>query len=305
MSLLDQAISGVSKHSRINLIYGPNSIGKTYFVANVPDILFADIEWGTKDETKVKRRLLPDKLPDYNSVVQLVNDFIKDNKGFKALAIDSLTTLDHYVTKSICEENHVKELGDIPFGKGTVLAKQRVREFMQLLRQLTNTGVDVWLIGHSQVKKHTDPTMMTQFDRFVLQLPEWFSNVVMQECDNVYFVKRKVSVTTDKTTKKTKGHGEGDKFLCTQYQAGYDAKNRLKLPSEIEFSYEKYIEALENFQPRSVDELKDKILQLITVTKTQNPELASIAETKLKEAGNDDEKLERIKNKLLNETLGV
>lgn len=300
MSLLSKVQTGVQKNSQMNVLYGPSGVGKTTFVSQFPNVLVLDIENGSKNLDLA--RLTSDDIPTYEVLVQTTKDFLTEKHQYKSLVIDSITTLEHYINKSVCAENNVKELGEIAYGRGMAFAKERLKDYITLLKQVQSAGYDVWLIGHSLVKKFSDPTLLQQFDRFSIQGTESFSAEIIRQADNVYFARNDIEVAIDKQTKKAKGIGGDVRTMYTRHNAAYDAKTRLNLPGELPFDYAEYTKAVANNAPRPSSDLIEDIKALITKLKPHDQATAEIAVKKLADAGDKNSQLQIIKNKLIEAT---
>ena len=301
MSLLAKAKSGVQPHAQLSTIYGPPGVGKTTFVSKVQGLLLADIEDGSKSLDIL--RLGSDDLPTFEALESLIQELLTTQHDNKAIAIDSVTTLEHLIAKKICQENNVNELADIAFGKGSLYAKEKLKGFLTKLVELKNTkNMDVWFIGHSQVKKFNDPTLLQQFDRYTLQCNEAFGQEIIRQCDNVYFVKYDVQTSVDKNTKKAKGISDGSRVMFTRYAAGFDAKTRLNLPESLPFDYDEYMKAVSSYAPKASNDIVKDIEALLIKLAPHDADLTALAKDKLKAAGNDNTKLQRVKEKLLDAT---
>jgi hypothetical protein len=291
MSLLSRVSTGVQVAPQMSTVYGPSGVGKTTFASKIPGVLLADIEDSSKslDATRLSSK----DLPDYNAVVSLVTELLSSPVTYKALAIDSVTTLEHYINRSVCEENGgVKELSDLAYGKGTSLAKEKLREFLNLCRKLQNEkNMDIWFIGHTLVKKFSDPMLLSSFDRYTIQANEGFGAEIIRQCDNAYFVKYNVDLAIDKNTKKAKGISDGERAMFTRHNAAYDAKTRLNLPEAIPFSYEEYAKAVASYGPKTSNDLVADIESLLVKTQGIDADLYKMAKEKLAVAAGDNSKL--------------
>lgn len=301
MSLLNKTQKGIQSTAYMSVLYGSPGVGKTSFIAKIPNVLVLDIESGSKNLDV--DRLSGDDVPDFDTLVQVTQDFLAGDHKFKVLAIDSVTTLEYYINKATCLENgKVKELSEIPFGKGVHLSKEKLKDYIALLKKIQNKGYDVWLVGHSLVKKFSDPTLLQQFDRYTIQAAEGFGQEVIRQSDNVYFVKHDVDLAIDKNTKKAKGIGGNDISLYTRFTAAYDAKTRLNLPSELAFDYAEYVKAVSDHSPKPTTELVKDIEALLAKLKPHDPSLHALATEKLSAAAGDNTKLQNIKAKLIDAT---
>jgi hypothetical protein len=300
MSLLSKVSNGVKEHKQISLVYGLPGIGKTTFLSRVGGVLIADIEDSSKALDVA--RISSSELKDYESLVAFLEEIKTTTHQYKAIAIDSVTTLEHYINNLICSQNGVKEVGEIPYGRGTAAVKEKLKEFMITLRSVANSGIDVWLAGHSLIKKFNDPTLLQQFDRYTLQCNEGFGQEIIRQCDNVYFIKYDVQTSVDKTTKKAKGISDGSRVMYTRYAAGFDAKTRLNLPESIPFDYDEYMKAVQSYAPKASNDIIKDIESLLIKLAPHDQELTALAKEKLAAAKGDNTKLQRIKEKLLDAT---
>lgn len=300
MSLLSKVQSGVQKSSYMSVIHGPSGVGKTTFYSKVSGALLLDIENGSKNLDVA--RLTADDIPNFEVLVQVTKDFLGGGHQYKALGVDSVTTLEHYINKAVCKENNVTELGDIPFGRGVNLSKEKLKDYLTLLKQVQEKGFDVWLIGHSLIKKFSDPQLMQTFDRYTLQAADGFAQEIIRQADNVFFARNEIDVAVDKQTKKAKGIGGDVRTMYTRYNAAYDAKTRLNLPAELPLDYSEYLQAVANNAPRPSLDLIADVKALITKLKPHDPATAETATTKMTEAGDNNEQLQKIKNRLTEAT---
>lgn len=71
---------------------------------------------------------------------------------FDTVTIDTVSLLWDLCEKYICSQNDVKELGDIPWGKGYSLCR---REFSDSLRRITLMGYGIVCIAHSESRVET------------------------------------------------------------------------------------------------------------------------------------------------------
>ncbi|MFN3453465.1 MAG: AAA family ATPase [Pseudobdellovibrio sp.] len=300
MSFLSKISSGVVKSKNMNVLYGERGLGKSWFISAYPNLLLLDIEDGSKNIPHANR-LSAENLPNYSAILDFLNEFELNDNGFKALGLDSITSLEKYILKHVCEEKGITDFTDVPF-KVKDLVNAELSNFLNRLKALQDKGYEIWLTGHALTKKFNDPTLFGQYDKFTIETSdEKIAKEIIRLSDNVYFVKQDVSVATDKT-KKGKGISDGTVSMFTRWQPAYDAKTRINLPSQIKFDIDTYLKCVNDNRPKPATELYEDIKSLILKLKPHDAATAQIAIEKLEAAKNDGSKLQIIKNKLIEAT---
>ena len=163
-----------------------------------------------------------------------------EKHDYKTVVIDSLDHLEPLIWKKVCEDNNVKSIEQLTYGKGYTMALDLWRDLLSGLRHLRdNQGMNVMLIAHHQIRKHADPEM-EQIDRYEIKLHAKASALVQESCDLVLFAKHKVMVKKEDTgfgNTRARGISTGKRVLCTVETPAYVAKNRFGLPDEIDLSW--------------------------------------------------------------------
>ena len=264
MNLLDQATSGVLIRPQITVLYGPNGVGKTTLACAHPEALIVDLEDGSGFVEGVMR-LTSQKVGSLAAVFGLVEELLSSNHKSKTLVIDSLDALESLIHKEICSKHEVESIEEVPYGKGFVMACERMEKLMLKLRGVRDAkSMNIILVGHSQVKTFTDPKANQAYDRYLLRANARLASVVKDLADNVYFINNKVLTKTDKNNLagKVKAFSTGERTIHTVWSHAYDAKSRYPVPTEIDFSLENIKEAVEALVPKGGDELMHSINQL-------------------------------------------
>lgn len=286
--------------SNISVIYGASGVGKSTFAAEFPSPLFIDIENGSRHLNVT--RLTSEELPKYSDLVETIKELAQGKHDFKTLVIDSLTVLEKYLEKHICGTKY-KDISDIPYGGGYAQLVDEGVSFMNLLRDVQKSGMEVLLIGHTREKNFTDAYDNSSYHRYVLQINDKLAEKIIALSDNVFFARNDVTVISGEKGTKAKAIGTGDRKLFTEWRPGADAKNRYSLPYELPLSYKSLKEAMDKFAENaklissgSPCSIKAEIKILISKAE---PVLVEKASTALADAGDDMQKLINIKTRLM------
>lgn len=228
---------GKIKKAKKVVVYGPEGIGKSTFASRFPDAVFIDTE-GSTTAMDVAR------LPRPSSWTMLLEeiDYIKNTPGVcKTLVIDTIDWAEQMCVEHICDKHHKSGIEDFGYGNGYVYVRE---EFGRLLNQLSDvieTGVNVVLTAHAQMRKFEQPDEMGAYDRWELKLGKKTSSqtspLVKEWADMLLFCNYKTySIAVDEKGKKHKAQG-GKRVMYTAHHPCWDAKNRYGLPDECEFDY--------------------------------------------------------------------
>lgn len=257
MSLLASAKTGIEKHSQIIVVYGPNGVGKSTFASQFPKPLFADLEKGSR-HLKVTRL---DEFKDLSVFKALVKELIETNSNYETFVVDSIESLEFLVLESIKLKYKAESIEDIPYGKGYAESREVMAGLMDQFRKLTNKGIGVVLVGHSQTKQQTDATTKSVYDRAIMRCGDKMAAVIKDLSDAVLFATHKVVTTTNKQG-KTEAFSDGTRVLFTQWRDNFDAKNRMGLPLEIPLSYEALNQAMSTGETLDAAEILADIAEI-------------------------------------------
>jgi hypothetical protein len=224
------------------MFYGPEGVGKSTLLADVKDVLLADIEGGS-DNVDVPRYMFRDEegghVPrSYAEVTAMVEDLIATpDHGYSALGIDTFDALEALIHRHICELHSKSSIEEFGFGKGYQVALDEMRRFLSLLDRLRAQGVEVVIVGHSIVKTFKNPEG-EDYDRYQLRVHDKLGGLVKEWCDIVGFVRFDGGAAKLKgdmaQTKRARGWSSGKRIVHLARDAAWDAKSRLALPAEIE-----------------------------------------------------------------------
>lgn len=228
--------SGVVSSAQKVVIYGPEGIGKSTFAAQFPNPVFIDTEGSTK-KLNIRR------FPKPTSWEMLKNEVKEAMNGrlCKTLVIDTFDWAEQLCIETICSAHQKKGIEDFGYGNGYVYEKEEIGKFLNLLQEVVDSGINVVLTAHAQMRKFEQPDELGAYDRWELKLGKKTSSqispLVKEWADMVLFANYKTyAVAVDKDGKKFKAQG-GDRVMYTTHHPCWDAKNRDGLPSEMPFEY--------------------------------------------------------------------
>ena len=141
----------------------------------------------------------------------------------------------------ICAKHNKSGIEDFGYGNGYVYTKEEFGRFLNKLTDVIETGVNVVLTAHAQLRKFEQPDEMGAYDRWELKLGKktqsQTSPLVKEWADMLLFCNYKTySIAVDDKGKKHKAQG-GKRVMYTCHHPCWDAKNRYNLPEECELDY--------------------------------------------------------------------
>lgn len=232
-----EIIKGKIKKAKKVVIYGPEGIGKSTFASKFPDPVFIDTEGSTNDMDVAR-------LPRPTSWIMLLEElqYVEKNPGVcKTLVIDTIDWAEQLCVEHICAKHNKSGIEDFGYGNGYVYTKEEFGRFLNKLTDVIETGVNVVLTAHAQLRKFEQPDEMGAYDRWELKLGKktqsHTSPLVKEWADMLLFCNYKTySIAVDDKGKKHKAQG-GKRVMYTCHHPCWDAKNRYNLPEECELDY--------------------------------------------------------------------
>lgn len=215
------------------IIYGPAGIGKSTFGALAPEPVFIQTEDGL-DAIEVPAFPL---CKTYGEVLDHLGHLCAEDHGYTTLIVDSIDWLERLIWSQLCSEKNVKNLEDIPYGKGYVMVMDLWREYVNAINYLRDEkDMMVIQIGHSEIKRFENPET-EGYDRYQIKLHKLASALLQEHSDIVLFANHQVTVkkTTTGFSERTRAIGSGERVLYSEERPAFVAKNRYGLPSEIPF----------------------------------------------------------------------
>lgn len=301
MSLLSQVKRGRIEQPFLGIVYGTDGSGKSTLASEAPNPIFLGTEKGTYN-LDVARLPTP---KDFKEVMQAINELATEKHDYKTLVIDSLDWLEPLVWEQVVFDagnpSKIKSIEDIGYGKGYVAAIDHWRSMHTALSRVREKGIHVVLIAHAQVKEAKDPTVMNDYNRYMLKLNEKAAALWREYVDAVLFMNFEVTTGEDKKG-KVRAYGDGSRYLFTERRPAFDAKNRFSLPFQIEMTlgamWSALTDAIKSANPEDTKALYESIKGLLTNVTDETVKQNAITSVNEAVAASDLEKLKRIHEKL-------
>lgn len=289
MKFLDQVGSGKKEVPFMGIIHGVSGVGKSTWCSESESPIFLPTEDGTNN-LDVSRFPRPNK---FSEAVQMIDELIDSSHHYKTLVIDSIDWLESLCHQEVCEENNVKAVLDIAYGKGYGQADAKWRGFIDKLKTL-RAKMNILLIAHSQVTPFSDPVTASSYDRYQIKLHKSASALFKEAVDFIVFANYQTFVKKDGM--KNRAFGDGARALFTEYRPSHDGKNRFGLPYELPLCYADFLEAMRTGCPNSPDVIRSDISNMLAQLK--DDALKQVVIASVEKAGNDAGQLSKIQNRL-------
>lgn len=231
--MIESIVKGRVTQPRRCVLYGVAGVGKTTLAAATRSPIFIQIEDGLAD-------VGADRFPlatSFDEVVSQITSLVREPHEYQTLVIDSIDWLERLIFAAVASERSVRSIEDIGYGKGYAFALdywRRILTGLDILRK--NRSMAVVLVAHSTIVRFEDPSSEA-YDRFQPRLHKLASALVVEWADEVLFATYKVRTRTvgDGFDKRVKGIGTGERVLHTVERPSHLAKNRCRLPDQIDF----------------------------------------------------------------------
>lgn len=266
---------GVIATAQKVVIYGPEGIGKSTLASKFPNPLFIDTE-GSTNNMDVARL---DKPSSWSMLLEELR-FVKESRPCKTLIIDTIDWAERLAIEHTCQSENKTSIEDFGYGSGYVKVEETVGRLLNMLQDLVDSGINVVLTAHAQIRKFEQPDELGAYDRYELKLGKKTqartSALVKEWADMVLFCNYKVTVTTSNNGKK-KAQG-GKRIIYTTHTPAWDAKNRFNMPEEMPMDYQSIaavFDNLPNSQPVEQKEMTETQVDTTQQSQTE-PEPAPI-----------------------------
>lgn len=213
------------------IIYGDHKIGKSSFGAKMPSPIFVQTEDGL-ESLGVQAF---ERATNFDSVIEQLNFLGTEKHDYKTVVLDSLDWTEKLIWEEVCAKNNWTQIGEGAYGAGYKIALNYWRDVLGALDFLSNTRkMAVCLIAHAKVTKFEDPEK-ENYDRWNLDLHEKSSKMLCEWADIIGFANLKTIVSTKKEDfgTVTKAKSTGERQICLNGKAAYEAGNRYGLPDTL------------------------------------------------------------------------
>ena len=172
----------VSTNPSVLLLYGAPKVGKTTMLSQLDDCLIVDTEKGS--------RMLEGYISEVNTRDELIDTLIelKESKDvkYKYVALDTIDKITEWAEKRVCEEEDGRAIGDLAFGKGYGMVREKVVQTIEAFKNVTEHLI---IIGHRKVAYAvTDGSTIVIPES--LDLTGKLKNVIMSGADAIGYVYR-------------------------------------------------------------------------------------------------------------------
>lgn len=222
------------------VIYGEPKIGKSTFASQAPDVFFIDVENGL-NYLSVKKT---PHIKSFDEVIEWLKH-IKDNKDFKFkfIALDSLDWLEQLAQEKISKMYNAISIDDpsckaFAYGAGHRMAANEVEKVLKWLDQIyKEKSISSILIAHTKIKEVNNP-IDAAYQKYTLKLSTALAGKLNEWADLILFAKNKFYLTKDGKASEAKP------VLLSSNNPSFDGGGRMKLPGEIDLSFEALQKAL-------------------------------------------------------------
>lgn len=295
MKFFSQATVETARKPYFILVYGVDGVGKTTFACGGEKPIVLGKEDGLGKLAGIVPRLPTPKT--FQEAIDMIQEahHAFESHGKKTLVIDSLDWLEPVLWNDICQEHKKAHIDDFGYAKGYEYALPHWQKFIDallLLRQKMN----VVLIAHALVKTFQDPTQPAGYDRYLLKLHHKAASLLREAVDAVLFCNFQTHLKKD-ATQKTRAFGDGARLMYTERRPGFDAKNRLGLPFELPLDWGAFHDAAKLRTGETAETLIASIKEMMSEIKDNS--IVARIEERLIEFGSDQEKLIKLKNKVM------
>ncbi|WP_296012668.1 ATP-binding protein [uncultured Adlercreutzia sp.] len=221
------------------VVYGVEGIGKTTLASQFPDPLFIDTEGGTSHMDVARAE--PPKT--WAALLQAVDE-VRATRPCSTLVVDTADWAERLCAAHVCQREGKASIEDFGYGKGYVKMAEEFGRLLDKLTELTDAGICVLLLAHSEVRKFEEPNEAGAYDRWELKLSKSgqkkIAPLVKEWADAVLFLNYKQiveNVAKDGQAPKLKARG-GKRVIYATHHACWDAKNRWGMPDESPLAFE-------------------------------------------------------------------
>lgn len=226
-----QVSRGVVKRAQKVVIYGPEGIGKSSFLAKFPRIIFDDTE-GSTLHMDVARTPKPSS---WTMLLEHVRYFINNPHELNTFGLDTADWAEKLCSIELCATAKKDGIEGFGYGKGYTYLAEEFGKLLNLLEELIEVGVNVVIAAHAFTRKFDQPDEMGSYDRWELKLSKYVAPMVREWADMVLFANYETYVVkTD--DKKNKAQG-GKRVMHTAHHPCWDAKNRHDLDTKLPFEF--------------------------------------------------------------------
>lgn len=212
------------------ILYGVHGIGKSTFATECEDPIFI----GSEENDELEAARLP-KIKTWPDLIAQL-EWIKKS-DHKTVVIDTMDELETIAQNEILKKEPGKTMATAcgGYGKaGEVMERMflAVRDSLSYLRD--EKGMNIVILCHHEKNKHEDPITLTTYDNYSTALHKKIKPIFEDWVSIIAFANDKLMKIKNSNEKETV-IGDGERVMYFESRPSHVAKNRFKLPEEIEF----------------------------------------------------------------------
>lgn len=172
----------ISINPQLLLMYGAPKVGKSTMLSQLDDCLIVDTERGAN--------MLEGYIASVNNREELLELLIqlKESKDvkYKYIALDTIDKIAEWAEQRVCEEEGVRALADLAFGKGYGLMREKVSKTIEAFLGVTEHLI---IVGHRKpayAVTEGNPIVIPES----LDMTGKLKNIIMSRCDAIGYVFR-------------------------------------------------------------------------------------------------------------------
>ena len=172
----------ISINPQLLLLYGAPKVGKSTMLSKLDDCLIIDTERGAN--------MLEGYIESINNRDELLEILIqlKESKDikYKYIALDTIDKIAEWAEQRVCEEESVRSLSDLAFGKGYGLTREKVSKTIEAFLSVTEHLI---IVGHRKpayAVTEGNPIVIPES----LDMTGKLKNIIMSRCDAIGYVFR-------------------------------------------------------------------------------------------------------------------
>ena len=144
MALKKVKRKAISENPKVLLLYGAPKVGKTTALSQLNDCLIID----TEDGANMVEGYI-ETVKNREELIELLKQ-AKEGHDYKYVAIDTIDKIALWAEKTVCQEESVVNIADLPFGKGFGMMREKVLNTVNILKEIFP---HVIIIGHRKWAK--------------------------------------------------------------------------------------------------------------------------------------------------------
>ena len=162
------------KNPKKLLLYGKTKVGKSEAVSQLENSLIIDTERGTSyvEALSVQATGL--------RTLREILDLLKEKNSYDAIVIDTIDNVVEWTEKAICELHDVETIGDLEYGKGYALVREKILNVINEFAAVTDKLI---IIGH--LKKTIIGNESVEVNTSSLDLTGKLKNMIFADMDAI------------------------------------------------------------------------------------------------------------------------